>query len=157
MRITIAALGAVLAFTACAKTASPPPAPDLAVEERAVRAADSAWLAAATARDAAGEAAPYADNGMAFRASAEPVAGPAAIREFVTKYYAANPKAVNSWQTRGIEVAPSGDFAVQTGTYTETNAGPKGDKQNRGNFVTVWKKVNGQWKVATDIGQPLIP
>jgi uncharacterized protein (TIGR02246 family) len=157
MRTTVATLGFALALAACASPPPAPPAPDLAAEEQAIRAADATWIAAATARDAAGEAAMYAADGIAFRDMAEPLTGPAAFQEFATKYYADNPKAVSTWTTRSIQVAPSGDWAVQTGTYTETGAGPKGDTENRGNFVTVWKKVDGQWKVATDIGQPIKP
>jgi ketosteroid isomerase-like protein len=157
MRVDIPAFAFAFAMVACAAPPPLPPAPDLAAEEQAIRAADSAWLAAVAARDVASESAMLADDGVAFRNEADPFAGPAGYQAYLTKYYADNPKAVNTWTTRSIQVAPSGDFAVQTGTYTETSAGPKGDTQNRGNFITVWKKVGGQWKVSADIGQPIPP
>jgi ketosteroid isomerase-like protein len=99
----------------------------------------------------------FAEDGIAYREMAEPLAGPAAYQAYATKYYADNPKALSTWTTRSILVAPSGDLAVQTGSFTETAAGPKGDKENHGNFVTVWKKVGDEWKVAVDIGQPFVP
>jgi ketosteroid isomerase-like protein len=34
---------------------------------------------------------------------------------------------------------------------------PKGDREDKGRFVTVWKKVNGEWKVAHDIGSTTMP
>jgi ketosteroid isomerase-like protein len=149
MRTKVAALGLALTLAACASSPPPPaPAPDLAAAEQAIRAKDATWLAAAASRDAAGAAAIFADDGMAFRDMAEPLTGPAAYQAH---------EAVSSWTTRSIVVAASGDLAVQTGTYTETGAGPKGDKENRGNFVTVWKKVGDDWKVAADIGQPIVP
>ncbi len=157
MRTKVTALVLALALAACASPPPPPPAPDLAAAEQAIRAKDAMWVAAAAARDAAGEAAMFADDGMAFRDMAEPLAGPAAYQAYATRFYADNPKSVSSWTTRSVVVAPSGDFAVQTGTYTETGAGPRGDKENRGNFVTVWKKVGDEWKVAVDIGQPIPP
>lgn len=157
MRTAVAALGVALTLAACASPPPPPPAPDLAAAEQAVRAADAAWLAAAAARDGAAEAANFADDGMAFREKAEPLSGPAAYRDYMVQYYVDNPKAVSTWTTRSIQVAASGDIAVQTGAFTETGAGPKGDKENRGNFVTVWKKVGDHWKVAIDIGQPIPP
>jgi uncharacterized protein (TIGR02246 family) len=156
MRNAVAALGLALTLAACASPAPPPPPPpDLAAAEQAVRAKDATWMAAAAARDAAGEAAMFADDGIAYRDMAEPLAGPAAYQAHMTKFFADNPKSVSSWTTRSVVVAASGDLAVQTGTYTETGAGPKGDKENRGNFVTVWKKVGDDWKVAVDIGQPI--
>jgi uncharacterized protein (TIGR02246 family) len=157
MRTIAAALGVALTLAACASPPPPPPAPDLAAAEQAIRSADAAWLAAAAARDAAGEAAMFADDGIAYREMAEPLAGSAAYQAYYTKYFADNPKGVSTWTTRSIVVASSGDQAVQTGTYHETGAGPKGDKENHGNFVTVWKKVGDQWKVAIDIGQPFVP
>jgi hypothetical protein len=57
----------------------------------------------------------FADDGMAFRDMAEPLAGSAAYQAHMTKFYADNPKAVDSWTTRSGMVAASGDFAVQTG------------------------------------------
>jgi uncharacterized protein (TIGR02246 family) len=157
MRTTLAVLGLTLTLAACASPPPPPPVVDLAAEEAAIRAADAAWMVAAGARDAAGEAAVMAEDGMAFREMSDPLSGPAAYQAFLTKYYTDNPKAVSTWATRSLQVAASGDLAVQTGSYTETGGGPKGDKESHGNFVTVWKKVNGQWKVATDMGQVIPP
>ena len=123
----------------------------------AIRVADSTWLAAAVRHDAPGEAAIFADEGIAYRDQADPIMGPAAYQAYSAKYYMDNPQVATNWVTRSITVAASGDLAVQTGTFTEANAGAKGDKTNQSNFVTVWKKVNGQWKVAVDIGQPIPP
>ena len=57
----------------------------------------------------------------------------------------------------GIRVAAAGDLAFQTGEYRTTGIGPKGDGEDKGNFVTVWKKVNGEWKVAHDISANSMP
>src|SRR5688572_2020444 len=157
MRTAVAALGLAFTLAACASPPPPPPAPDLAAAEQAVSAKDATWLAAATARDAAGAAAMFADDGKAFRNMAEPLTGPAAYQAYQTRFYADNPKAVSSWTTRSVVVAASGDIAVQTGTYADSGLGPKGDKEERGNFVTVWKKVGDDWKAAVDIGQPIPP
>ena len=156
MRSPIALLGLVVA--ACASPApTPAPGPDLAAEERAIRSADSVWMSAVARHDAAVEGTVYADDGIAYREMADPLVGPAAYQAFATKYYAENPKVEGGWITRSITVAASGDLAVQTGTYTDSNGGPKGNQTRHGNFITVWKKVNGQWKVAADIGQPFTP
>jgi ketosteroid isomerase-like protein len=154
MKSRLAILG--LLVVACASPSpTPAPGPDLAAEERAIRAADSTWLAAAVAHDAAAEARMFADDGAAYRDQADPIVGPAAYQAYSAKYYVDNPKVAANWATRSITIAASGDLAVQTGTFTETNAGPKGDTTRRANFVTVWKKVNGEWKVAIDTSQPI--
>jgi ketosteroid isomerase-like protein len=49
------------------------------------------------------------------------------------------------------------DVAVETGSYHLTGLGPKGDIEDRGRFLTVWKKVDGEWKVAYDMGATTMP
>jgi uncharacterized protein (TIGR02246 family) len=161
MRFRLYPLAAVLAVLAgaCAAPAPqpPPPQPDLAAEERAIRDADDRWLKANQAKDAAAEAAVMASDAMVFRAHVDPIAGPAAYQAFEEKFFKDNPKAGGGWTTDSITVAASGDIAVQTGTYTSTGLGPKGDGKDAGKFVTVWKKTGGAWKVAYDIGTSTVP
>jgi ketosteroid isomerase-like protein len=148
-----AVLAAVL--TSCA---GPRPAPpDLGAAEKAIRAADARWLQAVKARDAAAEAALFARDGTAYRAHIEPLVGPAAFQSYAARQYAANPRVSLTWTTDAIHVAASGDIAVQTGTYHIAGLGPRGDGQDRGNFVTIWKKVGGAWKVWDDIGSSTTP
>jgi uncharacterized protein (TIGR02246 family) len=156
--IARSALALIVLATACAAPAPPPPpAPDLAAAEAAIRAADARWLKAAQAHDAAGEAAMYANDGVSYRVHHEPMVGPAAYQAYVEKEYADNPKLAVNWTTNSLVVATSGDLAVQTGTVHVTGLGPKGDGEDRSRFVTVWKLVNGEWKVAHDIGSTTMP
>lgn len=154
------ALVLVVLAAACTQPVPPPPppaAPDLAAEERAIRDADARWLKAAQARDAAADAAAFAPDGAAYREHLEPLVGPAAFQAYMEKQHAENPKSSVSWTTDKIQIAASGDLAVQTGEYSLTGLGPKGDGKDRGRFVTVWKKLNGEWKVAHDIGTTTMP
>ena len=156
--IARSALALIVLATACAAPApAPPPAPDLAAAAAAIRAADARWLKAAQAHDAAGEAAMYASDGVAYRAHVEPMVGPAAYQAHVEKEYADNPKLAVNWTTNSLVVAASGDLAVQTGSVHVTGLGPKGAGEDRSRFVTVWKLVNGEWKVAHDIGSTTMP
>src|SRR5262245_31063472 len=133
------------------------PRADLAGEEKAIREMDARWLKAAQTRDPSGEAAVFASDGVAYRVHNEPLVGPAAYQAFQTKFYAENPKASANWSTDMIRVAESGDLAIQTGEFHNTALGTTGDGEDRGRFVTVWKKTNGEWKVAHDIGSTTMP
>jgi uncharacterized protein (TIGR02246 family) len=133
------------------------PKPDLAAEERAIREADARWLKAAQSRDATAEAGVFASDGVAYREHVQPLVGPGAYQEYAAKFRAVNPKENPNWSTDKIQIAESGDLAIQTGEYHLTGLGPKGDGEDRGRFVTVWKKVNGEWKVAQDIGSTTMP
>ena len=159
MRFHVALTGfLVLLVAACSQPApSPVPGPDLAAEERAIREADARWLAAAQARDAAGEGAMLASDGVAYREHVDPLVGPAAFQAWTTKRYSDNPRLSVLWTTESIRVADSGDIAIQTGEYHNAGIGPQGDREDRWRFLTVWKKVNGEWKVAHDIGSTTMP
>lgn len=98
----------------------------------------------------------FAGDGFAYREHNAPL-GPAAYEAFTTKFYAANPKSTSAWSTNAIRVAASGDLAVQTGEFHNTGLGPKGAGEDKGSFVTVWKKVSGEWKVAHDISATSMP
>jgi uncharacterized protein (TIGR02246 family) len=130
---------------------------DLASEEKSIRDTDASWLKASQGRDAAGAAAVFASDGVAYREHVDPLVGPAAFEAYETKFQTDNPKLSVMWTTDAIRIAESGDLAVQTGEYHLTGLGPNGIGEDRGRFVTVWKKVNGEWKVAHDIGSTTSP
>ena len=148
----------IVLLAACSPPGPPAtPKPDLAAEEKAIREADAAWLQATQARDAAREATTFASDGIAYREHVDPLIGPAAYQAFETKFWADNPKANLTWTTDAINVVASGDVAIQTGVFQIAGLGPKGDVEDKGRFVTVWKKINGDWKVAHDIGLTTMP
>ncbi len=47
---------------------------------------------------------------------------------------------------RTLEISASGDLAYDIGKYDIVNKTPEGDVRERGHFVTVYKKIEGQWK-----------
>ena len=150
----------VLLAAACAQPA-PPPAPaapkaDLAADAQAIRALDAAWMKAAQARDAAGETVALATDAMIVRQSA-PAMNVAEFKAYDEKFYKENPKVDSSWTTDTLDVNDSGDWAVQTGTYTLTGLGPKGDGKDVGKFVTRWKKISGAWRVVHDTSVSTTP
>src|SRR5262245_41980301 len=156
--LTMVTLAFGLLVVACAPpAAAPPPKPDLASDEKAIRDQDAHWLKAEETRDAAAAAAVFADDGVAYREHVDPIIGPAAFRAYATKFSADNPAAKISWTTDAIRLGEAGDIAIQTGAYHLGGLGPKGDGEDRGRFVTIWKKVNGEWKVAQDIGSTTMP
>lgn len=153
-------LNAALVFLlgACSQPAPTPAGKtDLASEEKAIRDMDASWLKASQGRDAAGAAAVIASDGVAYREHVDPLVGPAAFQAYETKFQTDNPKLSVMWTTDTIRIAESGDLAVQTGEYHLTGLGPNGNGEDKGRFVTVWKKANGEWKVAHDIGSTTLP
>jgi ketosteroid isomerase-like protein len=145
-------------FVACSQqTPAPVSKPDLAMEEKAIRDTDAQWLKAVQNRDLAAGAAMFASDGVAYREHMEPLVGPAAIQAFNAKDLVDNPKSTMMWTTDSVLIAESGELAIQTGQYHLTGLGPKGDREDKGRFVTGWKKVGNEWKVAYDIGSTTMP
>src|SRR5262245_7590559 len=91
---SLAAVTIALGFfvAACSPPAPAPPAkPDLASEEQAIRDQDARWLKAEEARDAAGSAAVFASDGVAYREHLDPIVGPTAFQAYMNKFSADNP------------------------------------------------------------------
>jgi ketosteroid isomerase-like protein len=127
------------------------PSVDLAREEQAIRDISMKWLEFANAHDISGKVALFADNCVIYRQNQEPAAGKAAITALFTQEERdRHPKSVFKWAADRIEMAASGDLAVEYGTWSESNAGMDGTEEIHGKYVTVYRKVNGVWKIISD-------
>jgi len=149
MRIVPALLASVL-LSGCSSSSRQV---DLAADERAIRELAARWQQALLDRDAATQAAMFADDGVSYHDGQEPLVGPAAILEWENKAVTRHPKAKITSTTKELRIAAAGDMAIQAGEGQLTDLGENGEDHTvrKQRFVTVWKKVNGHWKVAHDI------
>ncbi len=69
-----------------------------------------------------------------------------AIRKMFTEMSAA-PGFSLAWTPSKANVGSGGDMGYTTGAYSATMGGAT----EKGKYVTLWRKVGGQWKVAEDI------
>jgi len=136
-----------------------PRTPDLGAEETAIRALAEKWQKALLERDAATQAAMFADDGVSYHDGQAPLVGPSAILAWEQRAVATHPKAKITSTTTEIRIAASGDLAVQAGEGQLTSLGANGEDGavHRQRFLTIWKKVNGQWKVAHDMAVNSMP
>jgi uncharacterized protein (TIGR02246 family) len=129
---------------------------DPAGDEQAIRGQVDRWLKLLKAKDAAGIAQLYTDDGAVMPPNGSIGKG----HEAIQKWWA------SLMQTPGIDltfapeqiiVAQSGDMALDRGTYKLTVA-PNGKPQrDTGKYVVVWRKVGGTWKAAADIFNSDLP
>lgn len=142
----------VVALSACAAPAEQALVVDLAAEAEAVEAVSMQWMEASQARDMAASTALFADDAVFFDQEEGSIVGLPAIRADMESGWAENPDFALSWSTNSVEVASSGDMAWEQGswTYDPDGAGEAGEMT--GEYVTIYKKVGGAWKVASDIG-----
>lgn len=130
---------------------------DLAAAENEIREISKDWLNMARSHDIDGMVDLFAEDGIAYRPNSEPLVGHEAIKQHLMKEKESNPKEVANWSTEKVDVAASGDLAVEYGKYSSTNAGPDGKGSDNGNYITVFRKIDGKWKVVADIGSSSKP
>lgn len=139
-----------IGLTACAPQAQEP-AVDVAAEAAAVQAVSMRWLELAKVDDYAGIAALFTSSGATFSLNEEPVVGPAAIQAAMEADSAQSGEP--NWATDSVLVAASGDVAVEYGSWF--GMGAEGDA--RGKYITVYRKMAGEWKVASDMVTSTVP
>jgi uncharacterized protein (TIGR02246 family) len=105
---------------------------------------DQAWMAAYNSGDAAALTALYTPDARVMAPGAEPISGSAAIKTFFTADVAAGAKNTLTL----TDVVGFGDYAVETGGWV-ANA-KDGKHLDHGTFMTVYKKVDGGWKIYRD-------
>jgi uncharacterized protein (TIGR02246 family) len=124
-------------------------------DERAIRALSDQWQRDAAAKNVDAIAALFAPDAVVMMSHSPLVQGSTAIRgawgEMVK-----TPGLVLHWTPTKIEVA-SPTVATEYGTYTESYDTPEGTVSVAGNYVTIWHKINGKWRVALDAPNTTTP
>jgi ketosteroid isomerase-like protein len=103
-----------------------------------------AWQTTYNAGDAAALTALYTSDAKVMAPGAEPVSGAAAIQKFFAADIANGAKNILTPE----DVVGSGDVAVETGGWVAQDA--SGKHLDHGTFMTLYKKVNGAWKIYRD-------
>lgn len=148
------AMWLALIAVGCQQAPPPAPKPDLKAEAAKIRALDDAWLKTFQAKDAAGHASFFAEDGSWYSSGRPKAAGREAIRKQAEDVFKS--EVSSSWQTPTIVVSEAGDLAYAEGTWESVIQDAKGKRAKEvGKFLTVWKKQpDGNWKVLTDSGSP---
>jgi len=131
----------------CANSAT-----NLEEARRAVMAADSAWAAAASARNLEASVNAMAEDGVMFPPDQARVVGRTAIREYMAGAFA-TPGFSVQWVTGETRVASSGDLAYSfdRSTYTIPDSGGT-VRTIHAKGVTVWRREgDGRWRCVADI------
>jgi len=138
-------MATALTPTACSAATAPV---DQSADEAALKASTNTWLAAYNAGDVEKIVALYSDDGVLMPPHAAVAKGKAAIRAFITAdtagAKAAGVKLVNGSSTVGVV----GDTGWEAGSYTVTVA--SGATVDSGSYISVSRKVNGQWLYIRD-------
>ena len=129
---------------------------EVGANEQAIRGQVDRWLQLVKAKDAAGIAALYAEDGAVMPPNAPIGKGRAAIQQTWASMMR-TPGFDLTFVPEQILVSSSGDMALDRGTYRLTIA-PDGTTQtDTGKYVVVWRKIGREWKAAADIFNSDLP
>ncbi|MGH7542638.1 MAG: YybH family protein [Gemmatimonadota bacterium] len=116
-----------------------------AVDTEAIRTtiADGSrqWAAAVNAGDAEALTNLYADDAVIYAPDWPTVTGRSEISAFFNEMVSEGP-VPTTLTTDDVIIAESGDLAIETGSFTDPNGA--------GKYVTVWRNVDGDWKIGID-------
>jgi uncharacterized protein (TIGR02246 family) len=126
-----------------------------AAEVQAIKDNEARWTREFELRDLEKTMAHYADDAVMMAPGFSACNGKDAIR-LAIKQMLADPAMSLKFRTARVEVVASGEMASSQGTYTLTMTDPDTKKavSSGGNYVTVYRKVAGEWKAVFDIASP---
>jgi uncharacterized protein (TIGR02246 family) len=142
-KITLAALALVGAVAGCA--------PPVAQQSPELAAMTERWEEALNSGNAEAVAALYSDDARLLPPNAELGQGRAAI----AAEFAAMIAAGLTIDLVNVDAVVAGDVGYKVGTYTLL--APAGVMVDRGKYIDVWRKVDGQWKITNDIWNSSLP
>ncbi|MCL6740730.1 SgcJ/EcaC family oxidoreductase [Sphingomonas sp. RB56-2] len=129
---------------------------DTGADEQAIRGNVDRWLQLVKAKDAAGIAELYVDDGAVMPPNGPIGKGRTAIQQTWASMMN-TPGFDLTFVPEQIIVSSSGDMALDRGTYKLAVA-PDGTAQtDTGKYVVVWRKIGGEWKAAADIFNSDLP
>jgi len=157
------ALAGVVALTlsGCAGSGAQAPAAeepqiDLAAEKAAVQQLNVKWLELYRARDAEGIGALFVEDGWTVSGTDGLSEGRAAIVATNQEDFTEYPDATGDWGGKQVWMAESGDLAVERGWYSIDNDAEGEGEAIAGEYLTVFTKVDGEWKILADSSVPLV-
>jgi uncharacterized protein (TIGR02246 family) len=143
--------------TAAAAVAAPSAA-NTKADEDSINALNTRWKAALASKDTTAIGALFADDGAAYTSSMPPARGASAVAAHYGGMYRMGKDVKLTFDPKDLAVAQAGDLAVERGTYELSWTDAKGKATtDRGSYVATFKKVNGQWKVFSDMAVSEMP
>ncbi len=153
LKITVLPFAGLLLLAGCASAPPPAPAVDLVAEQAKIRDTEAAWAKEAGAKDLDKSVAHYADDAVLMAGGAPAAKGKEAIQA-AWKGLLSDPNFKLNFSADRVEISAGGDLATTKGSYTMTVTNPKTKKvmDDKGSYVTVYKKQpDGGWKAIEDI------
>ncbi len=123
------------------------PQADIAAETEALRARSEGVVAAESAMNVEEALAFWAEEAIVQGAGMPQIQGKEAIGDLYRQFFEGGQLKEFSGTTSYLEVSAAGDLGYEYGVNRFVLEGPEGDLLDRGKYLAVWKKIDGQWFV----------
>jgi uncharacterized protein (TIGR02246 family) len=150
LKYTLACLAVSLVFSGCARDSADVNAQ---AEKARIQELSNQWTAAMNAADVDKIITLYAPDAVQLQGGLRAIAGRDSIRAWYEAWIH-DPALGYTASTISIDIASSLDLAYERGTYSFSQTTPHGPVKEVGKYVTIWKKVGGEWKAVVDTGTP---
>lgn len=124
-------------------------------DERAIRSVSEQWQRYIAEKNIDRIVALHTSDAVLMPSNAPAAKGTGSIRAAYTDLLK-TPGLRLHWVPTKIDIA-SPRVATEYGTYTQSYDTPRGRIGESGNYVTIWHKVNGEWRIAVDAPISTLP
>ncbi len=135
------------------------PKVDIQAEKDAIQSMEDQWIVALQTNDAEKILSFYASDASIMNSNKPIITGLDAIRNSIEAMFADTTLIFNTYSGTVdiIEVSATGDLAYARGKQEVTVKTKDGQVIDKGKWVDVLKKIDGQWKVIVTIGNSDLP
>jgi uncharacterized protein (TIGR02246 family) len=149
-KVACSLITGVLAVLLGSCALSQKPVVDSAGIKTTITGINQRYVAAVQARDLDAVVSLYSDDAKMLPAGAPASVGHEAIKTSWEKFLQ-TPGLNLTFSSNDMTVSEAGDMVIDIGAYQMSTSGPKGEPtQEVGKYVTVFKKVGDEWKIAVD-------
>ena len=155
MKKTVVLLVAFSVLTGCNRS----PVVDILAEAKAINAIEEQWDAAIIGKDADKIISFFAPDAVVMNQNAPSFIGLESIERSLESWFADTTNHHNTFTSAidTIEFSASGDLAYARGTNRIKMSTSNGIVEDIDKWITIYRKINGEWKVIVDIWNSDIP
>ena len=155
MKKTVMFLFTCVILTGCYRS----PVVDIRAEAKAINAIEGQWDAAIIRKDVDKIISFFAPGAVVMNQNAPSFIGLEAIRKSLESWFADTTNHHNTFTSAidTIEFSASGDLAYARGTNRIKMSTSNGIVEDLDKWITIYRKINGEWKVIVDIWNSDIP
>lgn len=148
--ISRTALSCAIAFGICAQSLA-----GQSTDEKSIRSLSQQWQQYIADKNIDRIVALHTTDAVVMPSNLPVAKGGGSIRAMYTDLLS-TPGLKLHWVPTKIDIA-SPRVATEYGTYNQSYETPRGRIGESGNYITIWHKVNGQWRVAVDAPISTVP